>query len=62
MMSNFSTPPTVFMGLNCLDVDKSTNLRIRASASNITPTGMTWHLDGWADTTLYGAGASYIAF
>ncbi|KAE9389618.1 zincin [Gymnopus androsaceus JB14] len=60
--ANFSTPPTVFMGLNCLDVDKSTNLRIRASASSITPTGMMWHLDGWADTTLYGAGASYIAF
>jgi hypothetical protein len=57
----FTAPPRVLVALNTLDVDHGANLRIVASASDITAGGMTWHLDSWADTTLYSAGAAYIA-
>lgn len=58
----FSKKPRVFSALNTLDVDKGRNLRIRLHTSDLTMNGMTWHLDGWSDTTVYSAGASYIAF
>ncbi|PSS28493.1 hypothetical protein PHLCEN_2v2974 [Hermanssonia centrifuga] len=60
--ATFSKPPNVFMALNSIDVGPGTNARIRLSASDITTSGMTWHLDAWSDTILYSAGASYIAF
>jgi hypothetical protein len=58
----FRRPPKVFMALNALDVEKKANLRVRVSATDITKTGMTWHLDSWFDTVLYMEGAAYIAF
>ncbi|THG96395.1 hypothetical protein EW026_g5430 [Hermanssonia centrifuga] len=60
--ANFSKLPNVFMALNSIDVAPRVNPRIRLSASDITTSGMTWHLDAWSDTVLYTAGASYIAF
>lgn len=58
----FQCDPTVLLALNYLDVDYHADLRIRASANPVSHSGMTWHFDGWADTILYAAGASYIAF
>lgn len=57
----FTAPPRVLVALTALDVDRRANLRIVSSANNITTSGMTWHLDSWADTILYSAGAAYIA-
>ncbi|KAK7686079.1 hypothetical protein QCA50_010891 [Cerrena zonata] len=58
----FAKKPRVFCGINLLSVDKDRNLRVEVHTSNLTMNGMTWHLDSWGDTILYGAGASYIAF
>lgn len=56
-----SQSPRVTVGLNSIDVYCKSNLRIAAAVSDASETGMTWHLDSWADTVLYSAGGSYIA-
>ncbi|HZU01106.1 MAG TPA: H-type lectin domain-containing protein [Ktedonobacteraceae bacterium] len=58
---SFAITPRVTVALNSIAIDHASNLRISASASDVTPTGMTWHLDSWADTILYSAGGAYIA-
>jgi len=57
----FWRTPNVFMAINSLDFSYTANLRIKASASNVTPTGLTWHLDSWADSVIYSAGVSILA-
>lgn len=54
----FSTPPRA---INWIDIDCRKNLRLEVKTSSITAVGMTWHMNSWADTVLYGAGGSYIA-
>jgi hypothetical protein len=54
--------PSAFIALNYLDMDYKANLRINAYVDGITTTGLTWHIDSCADTILYAAGASIIAF
>jgi hypothetical protein len=58
---SFGTTPRVTVALNYIDMSHSTNLSISATTTNVTPTGMTWHLDSWSDTTLYNARGAYIA-
>jgi hypothetical protein len=60
--AEFWKNPTVFVALNYLDIDHKANLRIRAYVDGVSKTGLVWHIDSWYDTTLYGAGASIIAF
>ncbi|WEW58278.1 hypothetical protein PRK78_003746 [Emydomyces testavorans] len=57
----FQKTPKVLLGLRRIDVDGQRNLRIKLSASSISKTGMTWHIDSWGDTLLNGASGSYIA-
>lgn len=57
----FETAPRVFSALNYLDIANTANLRVKMSQTSITSKGMTWNLDCWGDTTLYSAGASYLA-
>ncbi|KAH7153618.1 hypothetical protein EDB81DRAFT_932277 [Dactylonectria macrodidyma] len=57
----FSEAPKVLIALNSLNVDNRQNLRLKVSADSISEEGMNWHIDSWGDTTLYSAGASYIA-
>jgi hypothetical protein len=57
----FAGPPLVALALNMMDIRGGTNLRIVASAGEITASGLRWHLNTWGDTTLYSAGAQYIA-
>ena len=57
----FQKPPTVLVALNMLDMAGNADLRISADVSNITRDGFEWHLDTWEDSTLYAAGASWIA-
>ncbi|KAG8899632.1 hypothetical protein FRC00_001191 [Tulasnella sp. 408] len=60
--ASFLKKPTIFVALNSIDISAQTNLRIRAYVDNITTSGLTWHIDSWADTKIWSAGISYIAF
>jgi len=53
--------PSIFLALYSLDFDYKANLRIKASADNVTPNGLTWHLDSWGDSIFYSAGVSILA-
>ncbi|KAF9067482.1 hypothetical protein BDP27DRAFT_1328669 [Rhodocollybia butyracea] len=57
----FDKAPRVFMAVNQLDIGYQTNARIHLSSSNVTKTGMEWHIDAWGDTKMYLAGVSWIA-
>ena len=57
----FKNPPTVLVALNMLDMAGNANLRISTDISEVTTEGFRWHLDTWDDSTLYAAGASWIA-
>jgi len=58
--AKLSKIPNVFVGINMLDVGCAANLRISAFADSITTASMTWHIDTWSNTILYGAGISYV--
>lgn len=53
--------PRVLIAINSLDIKSNGGLRLETKASSISAAGMTWHLNSWADTTLYFAAANYIA-
>ena len=55
-------PSAVFVALNSLDVDTCHNLRLKLRMDSVSEDGLSWYIDSWADTILYSAGASYIAF
>ncbi|KAG6354008.1 hypothetical protein INS49_004979 [Diaporthe citri] len=57
----FSAPPKVVTWLQSLDMDKSKNWRIIASATDIDKNGFTIHADSWADSILYSAGVTWLA-
>ena len=57
----FDKVPKVAMALSGFDYANSKNLRVRVSTSAVTPTAMTWHLQGWGDSIMYSASASYFA-
>ena len=57
----FQRKPTVLVALNMLDMGGNSDLRIRVHADEVTEQGFQWHLDTWDDSTLYAAGASWIA-
>ncbi|KAF9063977.1 hypothetical protein BDP27DRAFT_1367597 [Rhodocollybia butyracea] len=48
----FDKTPRIFMAVNELDMGYRTNARIRLSSSNVTKTGMEWHIDAWGDTEM----------
>ncbi|KAG8999880.1 hypothetical protein FRB90_011922 [Tulasnella sp. 427] len=48
-------PPRVVCGLNSLDMQTGTNLRCRATTTDIKNQQFTAHIDTWADTTLYSS-------
>jgi hypothetical protein len=59
---SFWRRPSVFCALNSIDISTEKNLRVRCYTDNVSQGGMTWHIDSWADTKLWSAGISYIAF
>jgi hypothetical protein len=63
---NFATPfsaqPKVVTWLHSLDMDKSHNWRIRVYPSDIDANGFTIHADTWADSILYSAGVTWVAY
>ncbi|UNI13346.1 hypothetical protein JDV02_000097 [Purpureocillium takamizusanense] len=58
----FSSPPKVITWLQALDMDKSKNWRIKVYPSDIDNTGFTIHADSWADSILYSAGVTWLAY
>lgn len=63
---NFTTPfqstPNVVTWLNSLDMDKRKNFRIGVYPSEIDRNGFTIHAETWADSILYSAGVTWLAF
>lgn len=64
---NFSTPfkdqpPKVVCFLKSLDMDKGKNWRVKTYVSDVTTEGFTIHIDSWADSVLYSASASWLAY
>jgi len=59
--TEFWKTPNVFVAWNQFDLDCKANFRLNAYVDNVTQTGLTWHIDSWADTVLYSAGATIIA-
>lgn len=60
--TSFSKTPKVIMALDKLDYDHAKNLRVRLSMSSVTDSGITWHIQSWGDSIMYGAGASFFAW
>ncbi|KAK7689721.1 hypothetical protein QCA50_006360 [Cerrena zonata] len=58
----FWNKPKVFTALNMLNVSNETDLRVKAYTSNVSMNGLTWNIDSWDDTILYGAEAVFVAF
>lgn len=60
--TEFPRPPIIFFALSHVDIDSSKDFRIKTYVDNVSTKGMTWHIDSWADTRLWSATVSYIAF
>jgi hypothetical protein len=58
----FRKTPSAFIGLNSFNIDCHSNIRVNAYVDNVTTSGLAWHLDSWADSIVYSAGATIIAF
>lgn len=58
----FANIPEVMVGLYGLDSSKSTNIRIRCHAQDITQTGFNMYFTTWSDTEVYGVGSNWIAY
>jgi len=55
-------PPKVVVFLNSLDIEHSANCRIGTRATDITAEGFTIHIDTYADSILWSAGATWLAY
>ena len=58
----YDSPPAIVVWLNSLDMFRIYGWRVRASATDISSTGFSLHIDSLGDTQLFGAGASWIAY
>lgn len=58
---HFEIVPTVLAALDMIDAAGNADLRIKVSISEVDRTGFRWTLETWDDSTLYAAGASWIA-
>lgn len=57
----FDAPPRVLMAANYMDFGAGRGFRFNMRTDAVTKSGMTWHLDSWADTSVYMMGANWIA-
>lgn len=59
----FSSPPKVIVWLKSVDMAKNFNWRVEAYPSHdVSTTGFTININTWADSILYSADASWIAY
>jgi hypothetical protein len=54
--------PSIFVALNSFDIHRNNYFRIHAYIDDVSRTGLVWHIDTWADSVIYSAGVSIIAF
>ncbi|GAM90260.1 hypothetical protein ANO11243_083020 [Dothideomycetidae sp. 11243] len=59
--TKFERPPTVLAALDMLDAAGNADLRVKVTVQDVTTSGFMWSLDTWDDSTLYAAGAGWIA-
>ncbi|KAF4467213.1 metalloprotease [Fusarium albosuccineum] len=58
----YTESPNVLVWLSALDLDRGHNWRVRAKATNVTASGFDLDIETWADTKLYSATASWVAY
>jgi hypothetical protein len=58
----FKTPPKVVVFLNCIDLERSRNWRVQATASDIDADGFTLYVGTYLDTIFYAARVGWIAY
>lgn len=58
----YLSSPRVVVWLNLLDLPVNLNRCLKAYETNVTATGFTMHIDTWADSVLYYATASWVAY
>jgi hypothetical protein len=56
----YSSAPKVPLGINEMDMDYRTNIRLVAHASEISKNGFRAHVDSQADTILYSGGCTWL--
>ncbi|KAI4255879.1 MAG: hypothetical protein L6R42_006513 [Xanthoria sp. 1 TBL-2021] len=56
----YPTAPRVPVGLTSLDIGHEHNIRLTATATDITQENFTSSLNAWSDTVLYGASLTYL--
>ena len=57
----FDKVPTVLAALNMVDAAGNADLRVKLSVNEVDREGFQWTFETWDDSTLYAAGASWIA-
>lgn len=57
----FESCPRVAVALNRIDMSCSSFLRLLVKTDELSVRGMRWQLEGWLNTAVNSAGASYIA-
>jgi H-type lectin domain. len=60
--SAFSTPPIVTVSISSFDIWSGSNPRLQVHVENVTVEGFDLVYHTWADTIVYGASASWIAY
>lgn len=58
----YTSPPNILVWLTALDLDSKHNWRVRAAARNVTASGFDVVIESWADTVLYSAAVSWVAY
>lgn len=58
----FQSVPIVLVSLRMLDVGNMTNTRAHVLAENVTQEGFDLVIHTWADTVLYGAEVTWMAY
>lgn len=58
----YPATPQVVVWLTAFDMDREKTWHVKTYTTNVTATGFTIHIDGWSDTILYSAAASWIAY
>jgi hypothetical protein len=58
----YTDTPNILVWLSAIDLDKGHNWRVKAYATNVTSSGFDLNIDTWADTIMFSATASWVAY
>ncbi|KAH7264607.1 metalloprotease [Fusarium solani] len=59
---SFDRTPKTFLAISELDIDSSTNLRVKVRADKVDANGFIWRAESWEDSKMYNVGVDWIAF